>query len=134
MFHIVIRCSCHVSVSRAYVGGATSVSAPPAAAAFVHRLASWNKRLATHFKLSPSCFASNPRRAAARIRRRISFLPPERVAKVMSIIEDGYKIPFLLAPPAFHRPHNSPDLSDYMDEVRQGSALILQLPVSRPFS
>ena len=88
---------------------------PPALNEFVSQLEAWRTRLAKHFNFNPECFAHNTRAAADRIEQRISFLPRERRKKVMDIVRNGYKIPFVTAPPPFHRHSNSPDLSQHMD-------------------
>ena len=90
---------------------------PPAAQSFVDALEAWRQKLAKHFGHSTSSFHSNMRRAAARIRQRLQFLPKERRERIMEIIEHGYTIPFSSTPPPFHRAANSPDLSLYKEEA-----------------
>ena len=84
---------------------------PPAAQSFVNDLEKWRMQLAHHFQHSTTSFQDNMRRAAGRIRQRLSFLPRERLERIMTIIEEGYTIPFSSEPPPFHRLTNSPDLS-----------------------
>ena len=108
----------------------------PAASAFIRQLSAWKDRLSTFFGLSSTCLASNLRSAAHRIRARILFLPRERVERVMNIIQNGYLIPLLSAPPPFHRSHNSPDLSEHKiaawqalrKDIGHGAVLPCDLP------
>ena len=90
---------------------------PPALAGFVSDLERWHRRLLQHFGMSQSSYASNTRAAASRIRSRISFLPRERVTRVMRVVTEGYTIPFVSVPPPFHRQHNSPDLRQHRDQA-----------------
>ena len=90
---------------------------PPALAGFVADLERWHRRLLQHFGMSQSSYASNTRAAASRIRSRISFLPRERVTRVMRVVTEGYTIPFVSVPPPFHRQHNSPDLRQHRDQA-----------------
>ena len=83
---------------------------PPALAGFVRQLHAWREKLAQHFGFSARCYADNTRAAAPRILRRISFLPRERVERVIRIVCEGYRIPFASPPPPYHRFANSPDL------------------------
>ena len=88
---------------------------PPAFAEFVRQLEQWRLRLTQHFGFDSSSYASNTRRAADRIRDRISFLPRHVRQKIMDVVLNGYTIPFSEPPRPFHRQHNSPDLSEHMD-------------------
>ena len=85
---------------------------PPAGKAFVTALANWHAAL---FGMSKRCYARNTRTAAGRIRERIAFLPPERVKRIMAIVETGYKVPFSSNPPAFHRRQNNPELRQHKE-------------------
>ena len=89
----------------------------PAAAGFVAAMAEWQSELAQHFRLSPACFWRNTRAAATRIRRRLQFLPKERLDRIMRVITEGYTIPFTEYPPPFHRANNGPDLAEHRDEA-----------------
>ena len=90
---------------------------PDAAARFVKALAAWREDLAQFFRLSTSDFAANMRAAAGRIERMIAFLPKERRRRVISVITDGYRIPFTATPPPYHRAMNSPDLLQHRNEA-----------------
>ena len=88
---------------------------PPAAQGFAAQMRSYVHRLTTEtFAFSPT-LSDNPRRAADRIESRISFLPRARVKRVMSVIREGYLIPFRSPPPPFHRQQNGPDLAAHRD-------------------
>ena len=108
----------------------------PAASAFIRQLSAWKDQLSAFFELSSTCLASNLRSACHRIRARISFLPRERVERVMSIIQDGYLIPLLSDPPPFHRSHNNPDLGEHkiaawqalLKDIGHGAVLPCDLP------
>ena len=82
----------------------------PASALFIQKLATWQGELKRYFEHSRSCFANNTRAAAHRIEARVSFLPCQRVHRIMRVVRQGYRIPFTAEPQPFHRPSNSPDL------------------------
>ena len=89
----------------------------PATAELVTLMAEWQKELKDHFGHSKSCYAKNTRRAAQRIKRRISFLGEQRTRRIMKVITEGYLIPFVDEPPPFHRKHNSPDLLQHKEQA-----------------
>ena len=75
------------------------------------KLSAWRDDLAEFFRLSKTDFPANPRAAADRIEARLSFLPVERRERIMSVIREGYKVPFKSTPPPFFRHANGPDLA-----------------------
>lgn len=97
------------------VGSSPDQPQGPAATRFIKAMAAWQRQLAEHFGLSSSCFWGNTRRAAERIRSRLSFLPRDRRDRIMRILTKGYTIPFSSRPPPFHRPANGPDLAEHRD-------------------
>ena len=78
---------------------------PPALAEFVRQLEQWRLRLTRHFSFDSSSYAANTRRAADRIRDRISFLPRPVRQKIMDVVINGYTVPFTTAPQ--HHSHST---------------------------
>lgn len=88
---------------------------PPAAQGFAADMCEYVRSLTSNTFNFSSTLSDNPRNAADRIERRISFLPRSRVKRIMAVVREGYLIPFRSQPPPFHRQHNGPDLATHRD-------------------